>query len=113
MAAPPDLINDPPSLICRYKDRKTCALARASSLLSIAFVFFLLSSSCSIFSDVCAVTNGTKGRERKSDSEREKETNVYFGLAGAKKREKERIEREEDTFLVLFALKIYDIDIRN
>lgn len=106
MAAPPDLINDPPSLICRYKDRKTSMRARArlSSLLSIAVVFFLLSSSflCSIFSNVCTVTDGTKGSERKSDSERENETNVYFGLARAK----ERIEREEDTFPVLSALKI-------
>lgn len=33
MAAPPDLINDPPSLICRYKDRRQAPISFSFSLL--------------------------------------------------------------------------------
>lgn len=40
MAAPPDLINDPPSLICRYKDRRQAPI-------SFSFSLLFLPSSCS------------------------------------------------------------------
>lgn len=64
MAAPPDLINDPPSLICRYKDRSQDPIS------------FSLSS--------CFLLRHQRERER----ERWR-ANVYFGL-GASKREKGR-----------------------
>jgi len=55
----------------------------------------------SIFSDVCAVTDGTERSARKSGGGRGKETNVYFGL-GAK------IARERH-FLDIYGLKVRDL----
>lgn len=39
MAAPPDLINDPPSLICRYKDRRQAPISFSFSLVSALLPF--------------------------------------------------------------------------
>lgn len=70
MAAPPDLINDPPSLICRYKDRTQDPIS------------FSLPSSCSSPFSFAARHARPPRRERSR-------ANVYFGL-GASKREKGR-----------------------
>lgn len=73
MAAPPDLINDPPSLICRYKDRR-----QGPDL-------FLRSPSVSV---ARAVAKPCKGDRRSEQEDRGVE--ATFISVRESKREKER-----------------------
>jgi len=97
MAAPPDLINDPPSLICLLQ-RPWARRARTLFYRLRSSFFRHRSSLHGLY--LLRRMRGTERSARKSSGGRGKETNVYFGL-GAK------IARERHF------LDIYDLKVRH